>query len=282
MKTKIKRLISLQRLFALIVLGMLVALSMAHSLSAQTAFTQGYGADEPTQRGMIVQLTKEDAAKIEPVSTETMDRMHGVVTHPNDAPVTLSNEGEKVFVATSGHYAVLVSSQSGPVEAGDYITISAISGVGMKAGTKEPYVVGRALSGFDGSEGAVASATVKDSLGEDKKVSIGRVTADIDVSRNPHLVANEPDLPEFLQKATEAIAGKPVSPLRAYAGMLVFIISTIIAGILMYGGIRSAITSIGRNPLSKKSIIRGMAQVTLTGLIIFISGLIGVYLILKL
>lgn len=282
MKTKIRRILSPPRILAAATLVLLVMLSLSVSLAAQGAFIQGYGSDQPLQRGMIIQIKKEDSSKVEPVSMETMDQMHGVIVDANDAHATLSAEGEKVFVATGGRYDVLVNSQNGDIETGDYLTISSVNGIGMKAGTEEPMVVGRALSSFNGRENVVSTVTAQNSLGEDQTLNIGRVSADIVVARNPNLKATEPNLPDFLRKATEAIAGKPISAARAYVSVVIFVLSTIIAGILMYGGIRSAITSIGRNPLSKKSIVKGMLQVTLTGLIIFITGLFGVYLILKL
>jgi hypothetical protein len=281
MKTKMLKLIPLPRLLALALLIFLVFLSLSSPLEAQTGFTQGYGADQPLEKGMIVQLKKDDPSKVEPNTTDTMDKMHGVVVDANDSPVTLSSEGQKVFVAKSGRYDVLVSDQNGAIETGDYITISALNGIGMKAGTKEPIVIGRALAGFDGKQGVISTAEVKDAAGSTKKVNLGRVEVDITVNRNPNLKAEEPNLPEILRRATSVIAGKQVSPARAYISIVVFIISTIIAGSLMYSGIRSGIISIGRNPLSKKSIIRGMFQVIITGLIVFITGLFGVYLLLK-
>jgi hypothetical protein len=46
--------------------------------------------------------------------------------------------------------------------------------------------------------------------------------------------------------------------------------------------VRSSMIALGRNPLSRKSILRGMFQVIITSIIIFICGLFGVYLLLKL
>jgi hypothetical protein len=176
---------------------------------------------------------------------------------------------------------VLVSTQNGPLKAGDYITISAIDGIGMKAGSKEQFIIGRALGDFDGSINKVGTSKVKSSDGKSIDVTIGRVQADVLVAGNPLLKPEEANVPEVLRKAAEAVAGKPVNAVRIYMGLFVFIVSTIIAGILMYGGVRSAIISIGRNPLGKKSIIRGMFQVIITGLIVFISGVFGVYLLLR-
>lgn len=277
--TKIRRYISLPRILALLGLILLVVISFQHPLYAQN-MTQGYDTEQPLQRGLIIQLDETDTTKIKPVSQNTMDAIHGVVVDPNDAPVTLSTEGQKTFVATVGQFDVLVSTQNGTVAAGDYITVSAIDGIGMRAGTEEPFIIGRALGNYDGSS-AIYSTDITDSNGTSRSVAIGRVSVDIQAKRNPLLKAEEPNLPEFLRRASEAIAGKPVNPVRVYIGLVIFIVATVVAASLLYAGIRSAITAIGRNPLSKKSVMRGMMQVILTGLIIFISGLLGVYLLLK-
>ncbi len=279
--TKIKLFNSQSRLLAWLGLSFLLALSMLQPLDAQT-LTQGYGADESLQRGMLVRIKKEDTSKVAAVTPDTIEETHGIVVDSKDASVTLSATGQKYFVANTGHFDVLVNTQNGPINSGDYITISAVTGIGMKAGTTESIIVGRALAGFDGSTNVVSTSTVKDSTGATRTVSIGRVQADINVARNPLLKSTEPSIPQFLRKAAESVAGKPVAALRIYLGLLIFCISTIVAGSLLYSGVRSAIISIGRNPLSKKSIIRGMFQVVLTGLTVFILGIFGVYLLLKL
>ncbi len=281
-KTKIKKLLSFPRLMALSALLLLIGLSSGSPLGAQTAFTQGYGADEVLQRGMIVRLKKDDTTKVVSLSYEEMDSMHGVVVDANDAPVTLSAEGQKAFVATGGKYDVLVSDQEGEIKAGDYIAISSLSGIGMRASRTESHVVGRALSDFNGKDNVAGKAEVKDSTGASRSVNIGRVSADISVSRNPSYGPPDPGLPDQIKKLAESVAGKEVSTTRVYLGLAIFVISTIVAGTLMYGGVKSGIISIGRNPLSKKPIMRGMLQVVLFGLIVFILGLFGVYLLLKL
>jgi hypothetical protein len=279
--TKIRRFLTVPRILALTALLLLVGLSVKHPLSAQTV-TQGYGYDQLLQRGEIVQLKKSDPSKVEPVSQSSVDQMYGVVVGANDAPVTLSLDGTKVYVATNGHFDVLVSSQNGPVGTGDYITVSAISGVGMKSDTTEPVIVGRALASFDGKSGVISNTQIKDSSGASRDVAIGRIQVDINVARNPLLKASEPNLPSVLKKASEAIAGKPVNPAKVYISVVIFVITTITSGVLLYGGVRSAIISIGRNPLSKKSIIKGMIQVVIVGITIFLCGVFGVYLLLKL
>ena len=262
----------------MILVGLIFAAKTGLSLAQ--AVTQGFGADTVLQRGAIVRLKDSDHTKVENLSINNAETMYGVVVDPNDAPVTLSEEGQKVFVATTGKYEVLVSAQNGPIKSGDYITISSINGVGMKANNKQSIVVGRAFADFDGANDSIASAKFNDN-GTERVMAIGRIMADVTVMKNPLLVT-ETSLPGFLRKVAETTAGKPVDSGRVYLGLLVFLASAVIAGNLIYGGVRSSIISIGRNPLSKRSIVRSMAQVVLTGLIIFVSGIFGVYLLLKL
>jgi multisubunit Na+/H+ antiporter MnhB subunit len=90
-----------------------------------------------------------------------------------------------------------------------------------------------------------------------------------------------PNLPNFLITAGQTVANRPVSESRVYISLVILGISAVIAGSMLYAGIRSSIISIGRNPLSKRSIIRSLIQVTLTSLIVFIIGLFAVYLLLR-
>lgn len=282
LKTKIRPLITWQRFLAFVALGFLVAFSLSHPLLNAQAVSEGYSSDQPLQRGMIIRLKQDDATKIEPVGADASEHMHGVVVAANDAPVTLAKDGQKVFVATSGKFDVLVSNQNGSLSPGDYVAVSALAGIGMKGGTKEPFIIGRTLASFDGTKNVISTLDIKDSAGVNHSVSIGRVQVDVGFAKNPLLKATEPNVPQILRKASEAIAGKPVNAVRVYIGLTVFIITTIVASSLLYGGVRSAIISIGRNPLSRKSIIRGMLQVIIVGLTVFITGVFGVYLILRL
>lgn len=280
LKAKIKKFCKLQRIFAITALAGLAVVSLNFPIFAQ-AVSQGYGADTVLQRGMLVKLKDGDTSKVEPIKQASADKLFGVVVDSNDAPVTLSSDGKKVFVSTAGHYDVLVSTVNGEIKAGDYVSTSPIDGVGMKAGSKDPFIIGRALADFDSKSLRIGSTQVKDSSGKGREVSIGRVQTDIQVAGNPLLKSEEPNVPQILRKAAEAIAGKPVNAVRIYTGLFVFIVSTFVAAILMYGGVRSGIISIGRNPLGKKAIVRGMLQVIITGMIVFISGVFGVYLLLK-
>ena len=152
----------------------------------------------------------------------------------------------------------------------------------MKASSKEQIIVGKASAGFNGRDSVVGSTDIKDSSGITKKINLGRISTDIGVANNPNYESGISNLPMFLSGAAETIAGKKVESSRIYLAGVIFIICSIIAGTLMYAGVRSGIISIGRNPLSKQPIIRSLIQVILFGLIVFIIGIFAVYLLLKL
>lgn len=281
MKTNIRNLFHWRRILAFCLLLSLVFISRQHPLQAQTV-TEGFSSTEQLQRGMIVSAVKDHSDQIKATTKDTVRDTYGVVVSSNDTPVTLSQEGQQYYVATVGHFDVLVSNQNGNIKKGDYVAISALPGIGMKAGDKDLISMGRALADFDPKKDIVSVSKLKDTSGKEFEVSIARIQLQINIGRNPLLKSTEPELPDALKKLTDAVAGKQTSALRGYIALTVFILTTVAAASLMYGGVRSAITSVGRNPLSKKSITRSMLQVIVSGLIIFITGLFGVYLILRL
>ncbi len=256
---------------------------------AAQAVTRAYTADTPLQRGMIVRLADKEKTKVQALKTDDIKLMEGVVVAANDSPVTLSEADasrQQVFVATTGRYQILVSTQNGQVKAGNFITISSLAGIGMNAGTTQSLVVGKALESFDGKSGVSGTAKLKNPEGGDLNVAVGLIPVDINISRNPLEAKKEQKVPAvflgFLQSAALAIVKKPVDPARIYLACLVLLLSTAIAGSILYAGVRSSIVSIGRNPLAKKSIVGNLVQIVIVSIIVLIIGLLGVYLLLKL
>lgn len=246
---------------------------------------QGYAADTPLDNGTIVQLTGKDANRVKIATQAELQNMFGVTVDRNQLSVTLSNGGleNEVFVAASGVYNVLVSTQAGPISAGDYVTLSSINGVAMKAGTEEKTVFGRANAGFDGKSITLGTSTLKDTDGNtNKTVTLGSIPVTIDIRSNPNEKSTKTLLPEFLERIGQAVAEKEVSPIRMYLSLGITAISIIAAIAIVYSGVRNSVISIGRNPMSKKSIFRALLEIILTSILILIIGLFAVYLLLRL
>lgn len=245
---------------------------------------QGYAADVPLDNGTIVELTGKNSNRVKVATQAHLQNMFGVTVDRNQLPVTISNEGleNEVFVAVSGTYNVLVSTQGGAIASGDFVTLSSLNGIAMKAGTKEKTVYGRAGASFDGKGVVLGTATLKDSDGKTKSVTLGTIPVTIDIKRNPNDKSTKVNVPEPLERLGKAIAEKEVNPIRIYLSMAITAVSLIAAIAVLYAGVRSGVISIGRNPMSKKSIFRALLEVILTSALILIIGLFAVYLLLKL
>lgn len=252
------------------------------SNAQSSSITSGYGTNANVQIGMIVGLVKGDSNKVEPINSDRISEAIGVAVNNNDSPITLSGENQKVYVASSSKYAVLVSDQNGSIRVGDYITLSSISGIGMKADEFQSVIIGQATQEFSGKGSAsfLSTTKVSDNKGKQKDINIGRIEVNIGIVKNP-LAKNVTDAPELLQRAGKTIAGKSVTAPRLYIALTLLILVSAIASSVIYSSVRSGIISIGRNPLSRRLIIRGILQMVLVAFIIFIAGLFGVYLIIR-
>ncbi len=246
--------------------------------------TQAYAADKPIENGTIVILTGKDSNRVKVATQAESQNMFGVTVDRNQLPVTITggNLENEVFVAVSGTYNVLVSDQEGAIASGDYLALSSVNGVAMRAGDQEVTVFGRANAGFDGKGVTLGTTTLKDSSGNSKTVKLGSIPVTIDIKNNPNHKSTDVNAPDFLKRIGEAIAEKEVSPIRIYLGVGIAVVSLIAAIAVLYAGIRNGVISIGRNPMSRKSIFRALIEVILTSALILIIGLFAVYLLLKL
>lgn len=260
----------------------LLALLYLSSSVLGASITTGYGSVGDIQVGMIVGLSKVDPGKVEAINSERINEAIGVTVNTNDSPITLSGENEQVFVANSSTYSVLVSDQNGKIRPGDYITLSSLSGIGMRADDFQSVVIGQATQAFNGKDSPsyVSSTQVQDNSGKVKNINIGKIDVNIGIAKNP-LAKNVTDAPEILRRAGQTIAGRAVTAPRLYISLTLLIVVSAISSSIIYSAVRSGIISIGRNPLSRKLIVRGIFQMVLVAILIFLAGMFGVYLILR-
>lgn len=233
---------------------------------------QGFVAKGSLQPGWIVSLTDKSATTVQAAPANDPTQIYGVVINPSDAPITLNRSGQQVYVANAGDYPVLVSAVNGSISAGDYISMSNTDGIGAKAGADAQAILGKAITSFDGQHNVITGSGSS---------AIGKVEVSIAPGHNPALKSSL-SVPGPIQKAADALAGHTVSNARIWAAVIVFVAAASIAVILLVVGVRTGMTAIGRNPLSRHSILYGLFQVVGMSLLIFIVGLFGVYLLLRL
>src|ERR1700685_2272395 len=100
------------------VIGIAILYSAGGSANAG-AVTQSYETSSGVLPGMMVELNSKSQNTVEPLASQNIQQMLGVVVPINDAAIVLSSPssaGQQVLVANSGHYELLVSSQNGSIK----------------------------------------------------------------------------------------------------------------------------------------------------------------------
>lgn len=263
-----------------LVVGFVLALLMA--APAFASLSEGFSTTESIPTGSLVALDSGSANTVVPANVNNVSRLFGVVVPESSASISLSGSGaSQVQVVTSGTAYVLVSTEGGGISVGDYISASAISGIGQKVGQSSARVVGTAQSDFTGSESGDSKQQVTDSSGHQSQVSIGEIPVAIDVSTytSTQGVQNYA-VPNWLQNLSNTLAGKAVSPIRVIIAGLILIVALISISVLIYSAVRNSIISIGRNPLSRGSVLKGLLQVMVIAVIILALASVVIYLVL--
>lgn len=237
------------------------------------SYVKGFKSQGNLQPGWVVSISKSASDTVAATPGNSSESAYGVVIDPSDAPFTLNSQDQQVFVASGGDYPVLVSTQNGSIHTGDYLAISSISGIAAKASDDQRFIIGIARAAFDGKSNVITTSS-------DDKTAIGRTMTTITPGQSPLLKANT-GVPAPLMKIGESIAGKPISAIRIYAALSIFLIAALIAAALLWIGVRSSITAIGRNPLSRHLVMAGLGQVVVMAAAVFIIGLFGIYLLLR-
>lgn len=232
--------------------------------------------------GMLVSTTVSDQATVEATSTANATRVVGVVVERGKTSIDIGEQAAgEVAVAHDGEVMLLVHDLAGPIAVGDSLSVSPLTGVAMRA-TTEAQIVGVALEPFDSSPRPGTTTTqINRQGGDTKEVRLGKIRVAFEVGANPENQLRV-NLPRFLQGVGDTIGGRAVSPSRVIGAMLIMFISLVISAVLIYGSVRSALISIGRNPLSHHSIYQGMFRVILFTLLVIAAGVVTMYLALRL
>ncbi len=116
---------------------------------------RSFNAKGTIQMGQVVALLPASRSVVELAPATDLIRIFGVAVDQNSAPVSISQPGQKIFVATGGVYPVLVSTENGSIKSGDYLSMSSSDGIAAKLTNSQRYIVGRATQRFNGSVRAV-------------------------------------------------------------------------------------------------------------------------------
>jgi hypothetical protein len=245
--------------------GLLVAailLAGAVPLPAWANLSQGFVTATPIASGSLVSLDAKTSGQVVVADLNNVNRLFGVAVPPSSTSISLSGVGSsQVQVVTTGTVNVLVTNAGGDIKLGDYITISPIAGVGQRVGDTSTRVIGTAQADFNGSGEGVTKRSINIGSGA-KEVAIGQIPVVVAVSAYTATEGKQPYvIPNWLQSLSNTLAGKAVSPLRVIIAAIILIVSLLCISVLLYAAVRNSIISIGRNPLSRGSVLRGLFEV---------------------
>lgn len=233
-------------------------------------FSSGYTSRSPVSAGMAVSLVPEQDKVVEPTHRENLDDVLGVVVSGSESLFTVTSEQSNVQVVTSGVTKMLVTDTNDTIRSGDYITASNVEGIGMRADDDHGKVIARARKDFAEAD----TRTVEVEEEEPRTVSVARIPVAIQIGGNPEAKVTDSPLPGFLQGTANMLAGQPVSPARIVISLVIVAGGLVGSMVLLYGAVSSTIISIGRNPLSNKSIYAGLFRMVLIALMIVLISLV--------
>lgn len=250
------------KLHSRIGLALVYGLALLSATPVFASLSQGFATSSTIATGSLVALDSKSSGSVVIADTTNTGRLFGVVVPPSSASISLSGQGSgQVQVVTSGTAQVLVSTAGGPIKVGDYITVSPIAGVGQKVGDSSTRVVGTAQTDFDGNGDGVTKRTIDTDQGK-KEVAIGQIPVVIAVSTYTSTDGKQTYvIPNWLQSLSNTLAGKAVSPIRIIMAAIILLVALVSITVLLYAAVRNSIISIGRNPLSKSSVLGGLLQV---------------------
>ena len=261
--------------------GLLLLVSLLLPATA-AASTQAYTAQDKTiTKGMAVAVASSQAAAgvdgkttVEKSSVGHASKTLGVVVDPAKDTVAVSAEGGQVYVATTGSAMVYVTDLNGTVHKGDLLAPSPLQGVLMRGIDGTRGILGIAVTDFPSK--TAQTVAVKDGGDQIKaKVALQQINMDTKFTTNAPNAGKT-----LLQRVGEAIVHHEVSTVQVLVALVILSLLLVVEGGIIYGAISSSVISLGRNPLAKATILRGLGQITILVIAILAVGLAAVYLVL--
>ena len=243
------------------------------------SISQGYSTtDKDLQVSMIAALASESSDNkpiVERASENNRGKVVGIVTTIDSSLLTLTNADAKVHVATSGETNTYVTDLNGNIKKGDFIAVSPLKGVGMKASDTDNFLVGVALDDFSSNNAKTEQVQTVD--GGSRTVLVNQIKINVAPQDRGQSAAKQKP---FLVLFGQSVSGKSVSQTQVIVALIIFLILLIVEGSIIYGAIHSTIISIGRNPLARTALFKQLLQVSWLALVILVFGLGTIYAIL--
>jgi hypothetical protein len=262
----------------LFVLSLVAVLCFAGHSSA-AALTNGYFTnDTGIKTGMTIALSNDstaDKSLVERARISQPDKIIGVAVRLQDGLLTVASSNSQVYVATSGEVEAYVIDLNGTIKKGDTLAISPVRGLLMKANETTGGVTGVALEDFDSTKGE--SIEVNEDNNSKQTAKLGQIKINID----PRVARGVPvEGQSYFERLGRSFTNKDVTEIQILSAFVIFLVLLVVEGGLMYGAIASTITSLGRNPYSKRLIYIAFLRSIGLALLVLMLGLGAMYLVL--
>lgn len=236
----------------------LLTIGFSSAVVFAATFSRAYDTTSSITNGSLVSLDPLHANSVVLANSANGPQLVGVAVAANDSllAVDATSGSGKVQVATSGTANVLVSNVNGAISAGDQVSVSPFSGVGMKA-VSGAQVIGLAQTAFNETTVGGTPERVTDKNGKTTQILVGYIKLNIAVSSS---TLGDGQSNSF-QKFAKSLTGHNVSTFRAVISFVVAVVATLALVVLIYASIYGGIISIGRNPLAKYAVFRSLASV---------------------
>lgn len=249
---------------------------------AAGAISQGYKTTSTNiSKGTLLSLVSSGSTTVEPANTTNVSKLVGIAA---DKPLVELSNGttSDTRVVVSGSTEALVSDMNGTINAGDKITASPVSGIGMKS-VQAAEVVGTAQANL--SSVPLVNQTVTGTDGKTETIKVGLLPIAVNVTYYSAAVQQgivAAFVPPFLQSLANGIAGRQVSPLRVLLAAIALLLGFGAVTVMLYTSIRSGVISIGRNPLAQAALRKSLVDVVIAaiGLLVITTAIVYIALVI--
>lgn len=249
-------------------------------LAEPAPISQGFSASSNLPTGALVSQDPNNLGNVILSDLNNANNLVGVVTAQKNAALSITTPKATIQVGTAGIFYTNVATINGEIHKNDRITISPISGVGMKA-VVAGKVIGTAQADFNAQSSGARSQTINDKTGHGHTVAIGQIPVLVMVETWAGPNASTTPLIKNLQSALGTVTGKSVSPVRAVSGLAILLIGLALAGIIVFTSVSTSIHSLGRNPLAQHSVTRNLVMVLSIVVILILATFIIAYYVLS-
>lgn len=260
--------------------GLLAIVLLAGNTSFAATISRGYRANEPLPEGTIVSLARSGSTEeIEKANLDNQDLLTGVIIGQSGSVVNYAPAGTDVKVATEGSTQLLVSTANGDIKQGDILIVSPLSGVAMKyTDSISGRYIALAQEDFSSSHASAKQTSVQTLNGESDDLYVGIISSNLVINQESAL--NQEETENIFTAAAARLAGRPVNMARVLISGSIFMASVLVTGLLLQGSVRGTFISLGRNPLSRDSLLPALARVVLLAVVIIFTGITAAYMIL--